>query len=274
MDIPVTGISGFNGEIDLDAYLARIDYRGPLKAARETLFELHRAHTTHIPFENLDILLGRPIRLDPASLQAKLVGARRGGYCFEHNLLFAAALQRLGFQVTGLAARVRLGGQTERARTHMLLHVTIGGEDWIADVGFGGAGLLEPISLSGGEAQQAAWRFRLVEERSTHILQALRADGWSDLYAFTLEAQYFADYVMANHYTSTWPESPFVNRLVAQLTRPHVRWSLVDRELTQMQPGGDSTMLLSSHNDIIETLRGRFGIELSNGTMVPHLQRT
>lgn len=270
----MTGIPGFDGEIDLDAYFTRIDYRGPLKATRETLFELHHAHATRIPFENLDVLLGRPIRLDLGSLQAKLVGARRGGYCFEHNLLFAAALQRLGFQVTGLAARVRLGAQTLRARTHMLLHVIIDDEDWIADVGFGGAGLLEPISLKAGEAQQAAWRFRLVEEKPMRVLQALRADGWSDLYAFTLEAQYFADYVMANHYASTWPESPFVNRLVAQLTRPDIRWSLVDRELTRMRPDGDTTMSLASHNDIIETLRGRFGIELSDGTMIPHLRQT
>lgn len=268
------GIPGFSGEIDLDAYLARIDYRGPLTATRETLRELHRAHATHIPFENLDVRLDRPIRLDLTSLQAKLVGERRGGYCFEHNLLFAAALERLGFQVTGLAARVRLGGQTERARTHMLLHVVVDDEDWIADVGFGGAGLLEPMPLNGGEAQQAAWRFRLVEEKSMRVLQALRAGGWSDLYAFTLEAQYFADYVMANHYTSTWPESPFVNRLVAQLTQPDVRWSLVDRELTQMRSDGDARTLIKDYDSIIETLRGRFGIELPDGVMIPHLRQT
>jgi N-hydroxyarylamine O-acetyltransferase len=267
----MTGIPGFGGEIDFDAYLARIGYRGPLKATRETLFALHLAHATHIPFENLDVLLGRPIRLDLASLQQKLVGARRGGYCFEHNLLFAAALQRLGFQVTGLAARVRLGAQTLRARTHMLLHVIMADEDWIADVGFGGAGLLEPISLTGGEAQQGAWRFRLVEEETMRVLQAPRAGGWSDLYAFTLEVQYFADYVMANHYTSTWPESPFVNRLVAQLTQPDMRWSLVDRELTQMRPDGDTTTLLANYDAVIETLRERFGIELPIGTTFPHL---
>jgi N-hydroxyarylamine O-acetyltransferase len=270
----MTGIPGFGGEIDLDAYLARIDYHGPLTATPETLRALHVAHVTHIPFENIDVLLGHPIRLDLAGLQAKLVGARRGGYCFEHNLLFAAALERLGFQVTGLAARVRLGAQTQRARTHMLLRVIIGGENWIADVGFGGAGLLEPISLDGGEAQQAAWRFKLVEEKPTRVLQALRADGWLDLYAFTLEAQYFSDYVMANHYTSTWPESPFVNRLVAQLTQPDVRWSLVDRELTQMRPAEDTTAFLASHNNIIETLHGRFGIELPDETMIPHLRQT
>jgi N-hydroxyarylamine O-acetyltransferase len=270
----MTGIPGFGGEFDLDAYLARIDHHGPLRPTHETLRALHRAHVTHIPFENLDVLFGRPIRLDPGSLQAKLVGARRGGYCFEHNLLFASAIERLGFQLTGLAARVRLGAQTLRARTHMLLHVIIGDESWIADVGFGGTGLLEPISLNGGEAQQGAWRFRLVEEKSMRVLQALRADGWTDLYAFTLEAQYFSDYVMANHYTSTWPESPFVNRLVAQLTQPDVRWSLVNHELTQMRPDGDTKTLIGSHNDIMETLRGRFGIELSGGTMIPHLQQT
>ncbi|MGH8601182.1 MAG: arylamine N-acetyltransferase family protein [Burkholderiales bacterium] len=269
----MTGIRGFSGEIDLDAYLARIDYHGPLTVTHETLRELHRAHATHIPFENIDVLLGRPIRLDLAGLQAKLVGARRGGYCFEHNLLFAAALERLGFQITGLAARVRLGGQTQRARTHMLLRVTIGDEDWVADVGFGGAGLLEPMPLNGGEAQQAAWRFRIIDDNAVRVLQALRADGWLDLYAFTLDAQYFADYVMANHYTSTWPESPFVNRLVVQLTQPDVRWSLVDHELTLMRPDDNTTTLLKDPDVVIATLRNRFGIELPTSTSIPHLHR-
>src|ERR1700756_4948956 len=93
--------------MDLKAYSARIGYTGAFAPTAETLAELHLAHATHIPFENADILLGRPIRLDQESLQAKLVAQRRGGYCFEQNLLFAAALEELGFRVTRLAARVR-----------------------------------------------------------------------------------------------------------------------------------------------------------------------
>src|ERR1700724_825750 len=114
--------------LDLDSYLARTTYAGSLRPSAEVLRELHLAHSTTIPFENLDILLGRPIRLDLASLQAKLVADRRGGYCFAHNMLFAAVLETLGFRVTRLAARVYMGQPSPtRPKTHMLLRVEAGG---------------------------------------------------------------------------------------------------------------------------------------------------
>src|SRR5690349_15099497 len=128
--------------LDLDAYLDRIGYAGPRLPTRRVLEGLHLAHTTHVPFENLDILLGRPIRLDLDSLQAKLVRDRRGGYCFEQNTLFAAGLEQMGFAVTRLAARVRFGASRLLPRTHMLLRVDVEGEPFLADVGFGGSGLL------------------------------------------------------------------------------------------------------------------------------------
>jgi len=108
---------------DLDAYLRRIGASGPLRqASPETLAVLHEAHATAVPFENLDILQGRPISLELDALQAKIVAGRRGGYCFEQNTLFRAALEAVGFVVTSLAARV-LGGGVVRPRTHMLLLV-------------------------------------------------------------------------------------------------------------------------------------------------------
>src|SRR4051812_46933180 len=102
--------------LDLEAYAARLDYHGDFSASVETLRALHFAHATHIPFENLDILLGRPIRLDLDSLIAKLIDGRRGGYCFEHNALFAAVLEAAGFRVRRLAARVRAGASGVRPR--------------------------------------------------------------------------------------------------------------------------------------------------------------
>src|SRR5262249_26883142 len=127
---------------DLDAYLARIGYAGPRAPTAEGLHDVHAAHALAIPFENLDILLGRGVSLDPARLAAKLVDARRGGYCFEHNSLIAAALRELGFIVEILGARVRMGPPRPNLppRTHCLLRVTIDGAPWLADVGFGGDG--------------------------------------------------------------------------------------------------------------------------------------
>src|SRR5262245_62565608 len=118
--------------IDLAAYFERIAYAGDRSPSRATLDALHLAHATHIPFEDLDILLGRPIRLDLASLQAKLVAGRRGGYCFEQNALFAAVLEQLGFAVTRLAARVRFRTDRVLGRTHMALRVDVGGVPLLA----------------------------------------------------------------------------------------------------------------------------------------------
>src|SRR5690348_5249377 len=107
--------------IDLKPYLAHIEYGGDLKPTVATLRELHLAHATHIPFENLDVLLRRPIQLDLDSIMAKMIGGGRGGYCFEHNTLFAAVLEQIGFRVTRLAGRVRMGAASARPRTHMAL---------------------------------------------------------------------------------------------------------------------------------------------------------
>ncbi|HTW09990.1 MAG TPA: arylamine N-acetyltransferase [Acidimicrobiales bacterium] len=136
-----------SGELDLEGYLHRTGYRGPLTPDAKTLLQLHRSHVAAVPFENLDIILGRPVELEVAKLQAKLVSNRRGGYCYEHNLLFAAVLEQLGFSFTGLSARVTMGAKAFRPMTHMCLCVEAGGQRWLADVGFGAEGLLEPLPL-------------------------------------------------------------------------------------------------------------------------------
>ncbi|GAA3122512.1 arylamine N-acetyltransferase family protein [Streptosporangium carneum] len=171
---------GWDGdELDLDAYLDRIAFTGDLAPTGETLRALQRAHSAAIPFENLEITLGRPVLLDLASLQDKMVRGSRGGYCFEHTRLFAAALERLGFGVTGLASRVRMGSGKLRAATHALLLVETeetadGGARQLCDIGFG-EGPIEPIRLVDGvESVQGGWRFRL--ERH-NLADGLRAPG-------------------------------------------------------------------------------------------------
>jgi N-hydroxyarylamine O-acetyltransferase len=251
---------------DLDAYLDRIDYRGERGPSPEVLRALHLAHVTHVPFENLDILLGRPIRLDLESLQAKLVRDRRGGYCFEQNLLFAAALQRLGFAVTKLAARVRWGTHRVLPRTHMLLRAEVDGRAYLADVGFGGGGLLEPIPLAAGPvAAQYAWRYRVVYEAGLWVLQGGRGDGWEDLYSFTLEPQYLVDFEMANHYVSTHPQSRFVQTLTVQRSTPRARTILRDRELLTDE-GGTARTEAVAEDELLGVLASTFGLHFPPGT--------
>ncbi|ARX86956.1 MULTISPECIES: arylamine N-acetyltransferase family protein [Streptomyces] len=257
----------WNGEeLDIEAYLARIGYEGEAKPDLETLRALHRGHVASIPFENLEIMLGRPVLLDLAALQDKMVHRRRGGYCYEQNLLFAAALERIGFSVKGLGARVRAGASTTRAVTHMLLDVEADGEQWHCDVGFGADGLLEPIPLRAGvDVSQGEWRFGIgSEEEGVRVLRTQNADGWFDLYAYTTTRCLPVDYVVMNHYTSTHPKSPFIRRPVLQQAAPGVRCRLIGAQLTRTRPDGSRDERDVPVSELRHTLVREFGIELGD----------
>jgi N-hydroxyarylamine O-acetyltransferase len=251
-------------ELDVGGYLARVGYGGPTEATEEVLRRLHRAHVGAIPFENLDIVLGREIRVDLPSIQEKLLRRSRGGYCFEHNLLFAALLERLGFAVARLAGRVRMGNTRILPSTHMTLNVLAGGETWLADVGFGGEGLLEPVPLADGATSKQDGRvYGLVRETEHEwVLRSSRPDGWIDLYSFTLEPRHHADYFVANYYTSTHPRSPFTRRMVVQIVTPDRRLSLADERLVETDSAGTVTTRDASGADLGTLLR-HFGIVLA-----------
>jgi N-hydroxyarylamine O-acetyltransferase len=255
--------------MELDAYLDRIAYKGGLAPTAETLEGLHLAHATRVPFENLDILLGRPIRLDPESLQAKLVRDRRGGYCFEQNSLFAAVLERIGFRLTTLAARVRYGATSVRPRTHMLLQVDLDGRPWLADVGFGGDGLLAPLPMEPlREARQSLWTYRLVvEEGGVWTLQSRRDGAWSDLYAFTTERQYPVDYEVANHFTSTHPSSQFLKMPIAQLPTPEARFIVRGRDylVDRGEDAPAARRAIADDEELSRILADTFGLALPPG---------
>jgi N-hydroxyarylamine O-acetyltransferase len=252
--------------LDLPAYLRRIGYAGDLAPTRSTLDALHLAHATRIPFENLDILLGVPIRLDLASLQAKLVAGRRGGYCFEQNRLFAAALIALGFAVTPLAARVRLGSDALRPRTHMTLQVDVEGARLLADVGFGASGPLLPVPSDSSLARQFGWTFRIVDENGSSLLQWRRDGLWEDLYAFTQEPQHWIDYELPNWYTSTHPESRFTQTLTAQHLQREVRRTLRNREYSEDGGNSVTTRMLVDDDEVLAVLAGTFGLAFPPGT--------
>ncbi|HUN78902.1 MAG TPA: arylamine N-acetyltransferase [Solirubrobacteraceae bacterium] len=209
--------------LDFAAYLERI---GLGADTRPTLHELHRAHATSIPFENLDPHRGIPVSLAEEDLERKLVHERRGGYCFEQNLLLASALEHLGLEVEPMLARVRAGAPpgTVRPRTHLILRVIDGaGRAWHADVGFGRGTLLDPIpfGMDGGAAhEQFGWSFRVVQEGPELVLQTPAEGEWSDVYAFSPQPVPRVDIETSNWWASTNPHSPFVSGLVAAVHRP------------------------------------------------------
>lgn len=256
--------------LDLAAYLQRIGLDEPVQPNVAGLQRLHLAHATRIPFENVDVLLKRPIRLDLESLQQKLVTRRRGGYCFEQNLLFAAALERLGFRVTRLGARVRYRAARVLPRTHMLLKVDIGGDSWLADAGFGGEGLLHPILIrEGAPSPQFAWMYRVIREGDAWVLQSQYGGNWNDLYVFTMEPQHLVDYEMANYYVSTFPESRFVQTLTVQLPLPDERLIIRNHELVTERPEGIQTVPISGDDELLDILEDTFRLTFPAGTRFP-----
>jgi N-hydroxyarylamine O-acetyltransferase len=198
---------------DLTAYLARINAASPTSLA-----EVHRAHATTIPFENFDSYSGTVPSLDIASLERKMVGDERGGYCFEQNLLFMGALEALGVdEVVPMLARVRVGANGEpRPLNHLLLRVTAEGGTWLADVGFGGGGILEPLPFEPGQVStQSGWKYRVVRDGREHVLQAWQDGSWTDFYGFVPEPVDMVDIEVANWFTATHPTSPFVTGVFA-----------------------------------------------------------
>jgi N-hydroxyarylamine O-acetyltransferase len=253
-------------DVDLDAYFDRIEYSGDRRPTVKTLMDVHLAHATHIPFENLDVMLKKPIRIDLEGIQAKLVRRRRGGYCFEQNLLLTAVLQQLGFTVTLLAARVRLGTHRVIPRTHVLLAVDAERDRWLADVGFGSFGLLVPVPLLAAEYQQFAWSYRVARESNAWVLKALIEGVWQELYAFTLDPQIPVDCIPPNHYISTHPDSRFVQTLTVQRVAPEFRRLLKNRDLVTTTAAGQTRRTLQNAAELLEVLAREFGLEFPPDT--------
>ncbi len=259
--------------LDVQAYLDRLGITGPLEPDAETLRRLHRAHALTIPFENLDILLGRGIDLDLDAMQDKLLRRRRGGYCYEHNMLFAVLLERLGYEVTRLYARPLLNWHKPLPRTHLMLSVAVGDETYLADVGFGDDGPLEPILFSDGTdgtvSDQGAWVYRLARVAGTDkewVLWLKREDeegGWFPLYWYATEAHHHIDCVVANHFISTHSSSPFTGRVFLERIAQDRRLNLNHRKLTLRRADGTVEVRYVVDEEVRGLLAERFGIELT-----------
>ncbi|MFE6826859.1 arylamine N-acetyltransferase [Streptomyces sp. NPDC057690] len=289
------------GPDDLDSYLRRIGWEGERRADAATLRGVHLAHSRALPFENLDPLRGTVPSLVPADLIAKLVrGGRRGGYCYEHNMLLAGVLEALGFGVTLLTARVVVGAQRfeDRPRTHMALLVEVPGDPrpYLADVGFGAPGaLLEAVPLTADvEFHGAGRRHRLVHAPhrgplELWVLQAHAATAgapgtsgesgetqesgesgrgvWQAQYAFTLEPFERPDFEVINWHIATNPRSPFSSRAYVQRSTPDRHLLLDGPLLTETHPDGTvGQRELTDETEARRVLDEEFGIAVPDGT--------
>jgi len=258
--------------LNLDTYFARIGYHGPTNRSLETLRQLHKQQSFTIPFENLDIHLGRPIKIDPASIVAKLVDEKRGGYCYELNGLFELVLERLGFTYTTLAARNAMSPSVQKS--HKLLLVNVEQQSWLADVGFSGIGLVEPIPFEPEtefHQYNDTFRVKAIAPPVYHFQRKL-PDGWQSLYTFTLEEYYPADYRMMNYFNSTSPDSMFTNRRMCGIPTPEARVLLTNFELKIRTANETITRHIENEDAYREALVTYFGIVLpTDSTLKPLL---
>jgi N-hydroxyarylamine O-acetyltransferase len=255
-----------SGTIDLDAYCRRIGYAGERAPTLAALREIHRLQPQAIAFENLSPLLGQPVPLDDAALQEKMVHRGRGGYCFEQNLLFAAALRGFGFKLRWLTGwpRWQIAPGRVLPRTHLLLLVDLDGEQWLADVGFGGNTLTGPLLLHSREEQVTPHEPARISDKDGKLMVQVKIDeAWHDLVAFDLDEQAFAELEMGNWFTSTHPKSRFKTELFAARAEPDRRYGLLDNVFTTHRLNGPSERRrLQSAAELRDTLTDLFRIRL------------
>lgn len=249
----------------LDKYFDRIGYVGSRIPSIDLLNNISLAHVRSIPFENLDILLGKNIEIDIDSIFEKLIARKRGGYCFEQNGLLLNVLNKLGFEVTPISARVRLDKSRDFTppRTHVFLRVEISGNSWLTDVGVGGVSLTSAIQLIENTEQKTNHETRrIVFENNKYFHQILFPGGWVDVCEFTLEEMPEIDRELANWFTSAHPKSHFKDRLiVARAGDDGKRHTLVNRELSERDKNGLAyKTMLNSPKELIDILKEKFDL--------------
>ncbi|MFT4511361.1 MAG: N-hydroxyarylamine O-acetyltransferase [Planctomycetota bacterium] len=253
----------------LDRYLQRVAVTGPVAANEATLIALHQAHLRAIPFENLEIHLGQPMRIEPDALFEDLVDRQRGGYCFQMNELLALALLAIGFEVERFAARVWLRNPSPMPpRSHQVLRVRSSNDrHWLCDVGFGGGSPLMPLPFEMQRVEeQPLASYRMHHHEDYGVVLQMRgpepnAEQWSDMISFSLEDQWPADFRYSNHSISTMPESRFVMHRIASRAEPKLRQSLFDGTYRETRPTGVTERLLDAAEEE-RVLRETFGLDL------------
>ena len=220
----------------LPRYFARIGYSGAVAPTWEVLAALQAAHIAAIPFEAIDALTGAGVDIGADAIDAKLIGQRRGGYCFEQNGLFLRVLQAIGFAAEGLIGRVRWmlpDDAPPTPRTHMVVRVTIEGRSWLVDAGFGAAVPPQPLAMDREEAQPTRHEsYRVVRQGGEWQVAALIEDQWRTLYRIENVVPPAIDYEIGNWYTSAHPDSHFRHQLIAARTTAEARYGLRDNRLT------------------------------------------
>ena len=247
----------------LDHYFKRIHFGGNTEPTMSTVTEIMRCQLFSVPFENLDVQARKTISIDPEDIVAKIVGRQRGGYCYEVNGLLSMALDALRIPYFFIAARPLLTHGAKKPRLHMAIVVQLDGEQWLCDCGFGAHGIRTPIRLSllDTEVNQDGELFMLsLNEDQEYVLKTVVHHHWEAQYAFTLARQSWIDFVPANYYNSTHPNSLFVQKLIVVICTRMGRKILFGNTLKIIHQGHEIKQFLTQENRA-SILREEFGLE-------------
>jgi N-hydroxyarylamine O-acetyltransferase len=259
-------------QFDLDAWLSRIGYDGPREPTLAALKALVTAHATAIAYESIDVLLDKAPSLDPALLQSKMISGRRGGYCFEQNMLFRCGLRALGYKVTSLQARVVRGLEIDAPRPmlHMVLRIDLPKGPFLADVGFGNLAPTTALRLCAHEEQETPHEtMRFTAMGDELVLQSRLGSRWEHIYRVVSLPRVDAEYEICNWFTASHPQSPYLNNLIAARPGPdRTRLTLFNARFNVRYPSGDvDRRTLGSREEFCEVLTNDFGIRLSESEL-------
>ena len=247
---------------DLQTYFDRIGYSGEPRADLASVSAIMRRHLFTVPFENLDVLAGKGVSMEPEAIVDKIVRRRRGGYCYEVNGLFAMALEALGVPYRFVGCRP-MTYAARRPRTHMAMLATLDSEEWLCDVGFGSYGMRAPMRLtSHGEVRQDHDVFELIRPDAHETLLRAKIDGeWANQYSFDLAYHEWIDFMPANWLNSTYPEALFVQKRVVVLHNPEGRAILFGDRLKTVTRGVTQMRDLTQ-DELPGVLREVFGLDM------------
>jgi N-hydroxyarylamine O-acetyltransferase len=256
-------------QFDQQAWLDRIGYAGPTAPTLDTLNRLIFAHAHAISYETLDIMLGRPPRLDVPTLQSKMIASGRGGYCFEQNMLFRTGLRSLGYSITSLQGRVVRGLAIDAPRPaiHMLLQVALPEGTYLADVGFGNLAPTAALRLTPGIEQETPHEvMRFIDVGGELTLQAKLKHGWQHIYRVIPYPRYDGEYEITNWYTATHPDAPYLTNIIAAKPGPNrTRVTMYNARVTVRDADGHSEKRwLKTESEFADALRGEFGLNMSD----------
>jgi N-hydroxyarylamine O-acetyltransferase len=248
--------------MNLKSYLNRIHYFKDPKVNIQSLFEIQTNQLLHIPFENLDCFNNLPISINLKNIEEKILDRKRGGYCFELNILFLEVIKEIGFKARPLLCRSMWRGNTINSKTHIAILVEVENKSYICDVGFGGPGFFSPLMFEvNQEFEQAIGTFKFVtDEVHGFILQKKINDSWLNVYAFNLDHVFENDLIMSNYYTSNFEESFFRKNLVASLFSENGRKTLMNKTFSRVVSGIVQTKELENEEEVWRILEEEFSI--------------